>query len=195
MGALLLAAPDLINSRSLDLSDYGNTPPPPPPPPPEGGYQPGYGSAPSGPPLAAWIQRVGAFLLDQLLTLPLLIPYYIFLPKTTTTVGSDGTPDMTVSGGSFPIVFLILLLMVAISGYNRWYKGGQGQSFGKKQLGLTLLGESTGQPIGTAKAFLRDLAHFVDSIICYIGYLFPLWDPKRQTLADKIMTTVVTSKA
>ena len=30
----------------------------------------------------------------------------------------------------------------------------------------------------------------VDAIICYIGYLFPLWDPKRQTLADKIMTTV-----
>ena len=27
-------------------------------------------------------------------------------------------------------------------------------------------------------------------LICYIGYLFPLWDAKRQTLADKIMTTV-----
>jgi len=23
-----------------------------------------------------------------------------------------------------------------------------------------------------------------------IGYLFPLWDAKRQTIADKIMTTV-----
>ena len=30
-----------------------------------------------------------------------------------------------------------------------------------------------------------------DSIICYIGWLFPLWDSKRQTLADKIMKTVV----
>jgi hypothetical protein len=35
----------------------------------------------------------------------------------------------------------------------------------------------------------------VDSIICFVGYLFPLWDPKRQTIADKIMTTVVTTKA
>jgi hypothetical protein len=31
----------------------------------------------------------------------------------------------------------------------------------------------------------------VDSIICYVGYLFPLWDQQRQTLADKIMSTVV----
>ena len=37
---------------------------------------------------------------------------------------------------------------------------------------------------------LRSLAHCVDAIICYIGFLLPLWDPKRQTLADKIMTTV-----
>ena len=29
----------------------------------------------------------------------------------------------------------------------------------------------------------------VDGVICYIGYLFPL-DKQRQTLADKIMTTV-----
>jgi hypothetical protein len=40
-------------------------------------------------------------------------------------------------------------------------------------------------------AFVRDLCHIVDSLICYIGYLFPLWDAQRQTLADKIMSTVV----
>ncbi|REO10986.1 RDD family protein, partial [Mycobacterium tuberculosis] len=28
------------------------------------------------------------------------------------------------------------------------------------------------------------------AIICFVGFLFPLWDAKRQTLADKIMTTV-----
>jgi hypothetical protein len=30
----------------------------------------------------------------------------------------------------------------------------------------------------------------VDLITLGIGFLFPLWDPKRQTLADKIMSTV-----
>ena len=38
---------------------------------------------------------------------------------------------------------------------------------------------------------MRQLAHIVDSLICYIGWLFPLWDAKRQTIGDKIMGTVV----
>ena len=37
---------------------------------------------------------------------------------------------------------------------------------------------------------MRQIAHYVDQLICYIGYLFPLWDDKRQTIADKLMTTV-----
>ena len=76
--------------------------------------------------------------------------------------------------------------------YNRWYLGGTtGQSIGKKALNIRLVSEESGQPIGMLMAFVRDICHIVDSIICYIGYLFPLWDAKRQTLADKIMKTVV----
>jgi hypothetical protein len=30
----------------------------------------------------------------------------------------------------------------------------------------------------------------VDQLICYVGYLWPLWDGKRQTLADKMLGTV-----
>ena len=58
-------------------------------------------------------------------------------------------------------------------------------------IGIKLIGESTGQPIGALMAFVRQLAHFLDSLLCYIGYLWPLWDDKRQTFADKILSTVV----
>ena len=51
--------------------------------------------------------------------------------------------------------------------------------------------EATGQPLGSTTGILRVVAHFVDSIICYVGWLFPLWDAKRQTLADKIIKSVV----
>jgi hypothetical protein len=37
---------------------------------------------------------------------------------------------------------------------------------------------------------LRSIAHVVDAVIFCVGYLFPLWDAKRQTLADKMMATV-----
>jgi hypothetical protein len=40
-------------------------------------------------------------------------------------------------------------------------------------------------------AFARDIVHLLDSLPCYIGFLWPLWDAKRQTFADKILSTVV----
>ena len=49
----------------------------------------------------------------------------------------------------------------------------------------------TGEPIGGGMAFARDICHILDSLACYIGWLFPLWDARRQTFADKIISTVV----
>ena len=69
--------------------------------------------------------------------------------------------------------------------------GQSGQSPGMRTIGLKCIGQTTGQPIGAGLGIVRALAHLVDSIICYVGWLFPLWDKSRQTLGDKIMSTVV----
>jgi uncharacterized RDD family membrane protein YckC len=53
-----------------------------------------------------------------------------------------------------------------------------------------VVSEQTGQPIGFGLSVLRQIAHAIDAVICYVGYLFPLWDAKRQTIADKILSTV-----
>ena len=187
---------------------YGNQNPPPPPPygapqqpygapqqpygaPPAGQYggqppygAPGYGTAPAAA-YASWIQRVGAYLIDGLV----LLPFYILaavLGRST-----DSTTGVTSINFFFWILYL---LAFAVWGYNRWFQAGKtGQSWGKKVLGIRLVSEQTGQPIGAGMAFVRDLAHIVDSIICDIGYLFPLWDAKKQTLADKIVKTLVIS--
>ena len=55
---------------------------------------------------------------------------------------------------------------------------------------FTQVREQDGQPVGVLMAFVRELAHVVDGIL-YLGYLWPLWDQKRQTFADKICPTVV----
>ncbi|MGY6654842.1 RDD family protein [Amycolatopsis sp. TRM77291] len=76
--------------------------------------------------------------------------------------------------------------------YNRWIKmGTTGQSLGKKILKIKLVRESDGQPIGPLMAFVRDLCHNLDGWVCGLGYLWPLWDEKNQTFADKILSTVV----
>jgi uncharacterized RDD family membrane protein YckC len=119
-----------------------------------------------------WIHRVAAYLIE---TLPALIIYYIFVFAIHVVI----------------LDFLVYLVFLGYVIWNRWILGGQGQSIGKKVMNIRLLSEETGQPIGTLNAFLRDLCHIIDSVICLVGYLFPLWDAKRQTIADKIMKTVV----
>lgn len=146
----------------------------------------GMGTAPYAAPTttyASWIHRVGAYLIDALVVLPFSL-LAAFLGQDTDPV--TGTPSLNA------MYFVFIALALVLNGYNRWYLAGKtGQSWGRKALGLRLVGEQTGQPIGPLLAFARDLAHIVDSIICYVGFLFPLWDAKRQTLADKLVKTVV----
>ncbi|WP_414944913.1 RDD family protein [Amycolatopsis sp. cmx-11-32] len=76
--------------------------------------------------------------------------------------------------------------------YNRWIRmGTTGQSLGKKVLKIKLVREADGQPIGPLMSFVRDLCHNLDGWVCGLGYLWPLWDDKKQTFADKILSTVV----
>jgi uncharacterized RDD family membrane protein YckC len=122
-------------------------------------------------PYASWGQRVLAYLVD---IAPIIILDIIFY-RISIVVG-----------------LLITLVALGWTIYNRWYQAGTtGQSLGKKVLHLRLVSEETGQPIGMLMAFVRDICHIIDTIICYVGYLFPLWDAKRQTIADKIVRTVV----
>lgn len=125
---------------------------------------------PTASPYASWIQRVGAYLIDAA---PIIILDLIFARV-------------------FALALLISIAGLGWTIYNRWYQAGTtGQSLGKKVLNLRLVSEETGQPIGMLMAFVRDICHIIDAVICYVGFLFPLWDAKRQTIADKIVKTVV----
>ena len=44
---------------------------------------------------------------------------------------------------------------------------------------------------GGWRCFGRDLLHILDLLPLWLGFLWPLWDARRQTFADKIMKTVV----
>jgi uncharacterized RDD family membrane protein YckC len=138
----------------------------------------GYGQPYVAPPsaYASWIVRVGGYLID-------VIPNLVIGIIALTLIA--GTKNAGVG-------YLFDLLSLGWTIYNRWYLGGTtGQSWGKKAVNIRLVSERTGQPIGPLMAFVRDICHFVDLVICGVGYLFPLWDAKRQTIADKIVSTIV----
>ncbi|GGO83384.1 RDD family protein [Wenjunlia tyrosinilytica] len=150
--------------------------------------QPGYGY-PQGQPgyphagqvqqfYASWGSRFIALLVDGLISgIPAMLLIII---------------GLAVKGGAGAT--LAVLGYVASFGVMLWLlhqKGTTGQSIGMKTVNIQLLREVDGRPMGFGMAFVRYLCHIVDGIPCYIGYLWPLWDAKKQTFADKIMGTVV----
>jgi uncharacterized RDD family membrane protein YckC len=148
------------------------------------GQQPGYGPPPvaySGE-LAHWGLRVVSFLIDALIS---AVPAIIVAAVAVPLIQND--PDV------FVIAYLgALVLSLAIVIWNNGYRQGTtGQSIGKTVNKTKLVGIDTGQPIGFGKAVVRQIAHVLDSLPFYLGYLWPIWDAQRQTFADKVCKTVV----
>jgi uncharacterized RDD family membrane protein YckC len=176
----------------------GDQPPatPPPtyavPPPAYGAPPPGYGQpAPPGwnpspygvagfvPPAgyASWGERVAARLIDALVALPGIV--FVILGA--------------VVGGGAGVGLLILgyLVILGIAIWNEFVRQGRtGQTVGKQQMHIKLIREADGQVLGAGFCFVRSLAHIIDGIPCYLGYLWPLWDDKKQTFADKVCSTI-----
>jgi uncharacterized RDD family membrane protein YckC len=141
-------------------------------PPPPGPYS-------GGAPYASWGQRVGASLLDWVITV---------LPGVVIAV-----IGIAIAHGIGVLIAIIgYLTIVVFSIWNIVFRQGTtGQTLGKSQVGIKLIREVDGQVVGPGMSFVRQLVHVVDGFVCYLGYLWPLWDAKRQTFADKIMATIV----
>ena len=91
---------------------------------------------------------------------------------------------LAVTGGL--LIGLGVLVSLGITLWNRVFKMGRtGQSVGKKAIGLFLLDDKTGRPIGAGMCFLRELVQGLVNQIFYLGWLWMLWDTDKQTLGDK----------
>ncbi|MDX6230410.1 MAG: hypothetical protein QOI76_3800 [Frankiales bacterium] len=143
--------------------------------------QPPYGAPPAGNfggTLAEWLTRVAGTLIDGIaVAIPGLV---VFL------IGSAANAGI--------IVFLGVLVWIAAWAWNLVRQGQTGQTVGKQVMGTYLVREADGQYVGAGLSILRYFVHIIDGLPCYVGYLWPLWDAKKQTFADKIMGTVVVKR-
>ena len=151
---------------------------------------------------ASWGQRVGAYLIDYgifiIASIIATIIVIVGLARSSSTLESTSSTAADVDplvGIGYLLLLLIGLAQLGFTIWNRWVRAGRtGMSIGKEKMGIKLVGVESAAPIGGGKAFLRD---FVRGLLGYvplvplIDLLFPLWDDKRQTLTDKIMSTVV----
>jgi uncharacterized RDD family membrane protein YckC len=121
--------------------------------------------------LAEWPQRALGALIDW------------GIPMVVSMIGG-------VIGGLIGSIFSLAALAAMI--YNTGYLAGTtGYSYGRKIAGTKLVSEKTLQPIGFGMAVGRYFVHCLDGAILMIGFLFPLFTPKKQTIADMLMGTLV----
>ena len=74
----------------------------------------------------------------------------------------------------------------------RWRPLAQGrETIGRRTMALRLVRTQGDGWVGAGLACARDLCQYLDSGAMYLGYLWPPWDDRRQTFADKIVGTVV----
>ena len=134
--------------------------------------------------LAGWGARLGAYVID---IIPVTVVYVILAIVIGTNEDSFG-----VAGTSLIVYVLLVLAWIA---YNWGYRqGATGQTIGKSVLGIAVVGAASGQPLGFLLSFARYFVHILDSLPCYLGFLWPLWDKENRTFADMILQTRVVKR-
>jgi uncharacterized RDD family membrane protein YckC len=151
--------------------------------------------------------RLGALLIDGLIVMLLFVPLVIALaagPTKITSCSIDSDGNVTIgeeingicevpTGGT--IAAAVLLGLVALAAAVLYYTlmvGGTGQTIGNKATGTRVVDATSGQPIGNGRALGRYLfAAFISGNLCALGYLWAIWDGRKQTWHDKVVSSVV----
>jgi uncharacterized RDD family membrane protein YckC len=114
-------------------------------------------------PLASWGRRVAGMAIDLI---PLVL--LVFVARAWVTV-------------ALAVGYLVLISRI---------EGLTGQTPGKALLGLKLV-DGAGATLGAVAGVGRKALHVLDLAPVGLGFVLPLVDVRRQTIADRIMATYV----
>jgi len=165
----------------------GDQSPPPPPgsaPPPYGYQQQGYGYS-YGPTYtySGFWRRVAAYFIDGVvLSVPLMV------------LGAIAGTSGFVTGANYnPSADVALNILSSIAGvaYYAVLEGTRGQTLGKMAVGIKVVDGDTAGFIGIPRGVGRYFARILSGLALGLGYLWMLWDPRKQTWHDKLVRSVV----
>ncbi|HEY6378909.1 MAG TPA: RDD family protein [Candidatus Dormibacteraeota bacterium] len=187
-----------------------DSPPPPPayPPPPTGsppptvypqappGYPPPYGGAPPapqggrpGPAPGLVYARLGYRVLGALIDAVIaLVAVFALL----VAIGAAAGPGIA---ANLITAFLVCLLIGVVVALNIWIPGRYGGTLGMRALGMRILREADGSPIGYALATGRYAVYLLLNLLSVLGLLANVIcigvDKRSQAIQDKACSTVV----
>ena len=129
--------------------------------------------------LARWHIRAAAFVVDVLPGVAVV---------ATTALVSLAVPLRSTWWWLCVSVLTTVLLLTLI---NRLvWPANRGWSLGRALMRITVV-RPDGGSAGLGRLLLRDVAHLLDTVSVFVGWLWPLWDARRRTFADLLLGTEV----
>ena len=136
---------------------------------------------------AGFMPRLGASIVDSIIVSIVsgIITFVLGMVIGIATGGSDAA--VSVAQGLASIIQFAIF-----AAYYIYFIGSKGQTLGKMLLKIKVVNSETNAVPGYASAFLREVVgKILSSLVLGLGYLWMLWDPKKQTWHDKIAKTIV----
>jgi Mce-associated membrane protein len=130
-------------------------------------------------PTASWLARVGAFSVDVLLGVAVIVTMALL----TLSAPQRGWLWWVFTSAAvlvFVLTAINRLLLPTITGW----------SLGRALFGIAVR-KRDGARVGVVRLAARDLAHLLDTAALLIGWLWPLWDRRGRTFADLLLRTEV----
>ncbi|ORV19669.1 RDD family protein [Mycobacterium celatum] len=129
--------------------------------------------------LARWHIRAAAFAVDVLPSVAVV---------ATMILGSLAVP-LRSAWWSLCVAVAATVILLTLINRTVW-PANRGWSLGRALVGITVVRRDGNCP-GVGRLLLRDLAHVLDTLAVFVGWLWPLWDSRRRTFADLLLRTEV----
>jgi uncharacterized RDD family membrane protein YckC len=141
---------------------------------------------------ASWGARAGAWILDNvLLAIPWAAAVVFFVAAASAEDRGEDAGSLWVLGGLTALAALIIpfVYFSILNGNER------GQTLGKRVARIRVRKPDGVSPLGIGRAlgryaFTAVVGAFLGPLIL-VDYLWPLWDGRKQTLHDKVASSVV----
>ena len=151
---------------------------------------------------ASWWTRGKAAIVDFLIFLAVCLIPGVLIITSFVVAYDDFWEEFDFSGGPTTLLVLGILMGIAALVWSGWFfgycQGNTGTTPGKRSQGICLVDAESGKVPGGARGVGRWLVPGlvggitgIGNIIELIDYLWPIWDPKKQRLIDKVFKTRV----
>lgn len=146
---------------------------------------------------AGWWRRAGAFALDAVVAYAFYLPAFLYgllgPQEDAACLADNGGLVVCSEPTSATAIAVVGLAILGVVGFLVLYctMASRGGSIGHRAVGVRIVDARTGDRVGAWRIFGRRVASYLSSLPCYLGFLWPLWDQRKQTWHDMIAKTVV----